>query len=239
MKDMKNNILSSKNSLKEKFLNLKEIFIKNLQSDNEKFRQTSERLESCCTKYKFEHNTLVQYGCRSNVILSGIPDPVSDDTLEESVISVLADTDVYVERQDKRACHRFGKADRKKWKKIIVQLVNKKKCKKFLSDKKKLGEIDSRMHNFSNSTNTFASKNLTNMSDSIAYNCCKLKHNGLTHDCFSRDDIIRIKAKDRARAVKIFHLDKLHQPFPNFDLGNADEDDDIFLNAFQVANDLL
>ena len=32
-------------------------------------------------------------------------------------------------------------------------------------------------------------------------------------------------------------MDKLHQLFPDFDSGDADEDDDNFLNASQVAND--
>ena len=42
------------------------------------------------------------------------PYSTSDDTLEESVISVLADIDIYLEHQYIEACHRFGKADRQK-----------------------------------------------------------------------------------------------------------------------------
>ena len=51
---------------------------------------------------------------------SGILDSVSDDTLEESVISVLADINLFVEQHDIGACHRFGKAERQKSKKTIV-----------------------------------------------------------------------------------------------------------------------
>ena len=78
---------------------------------------------------------------------------------------------------------------------------------------------------------------LTPMNELIAYNCHKLKHNGLIHGCFSRDGIIRINREERARPTKIFHMDKLHQLFPDFDFGDADEDDDTFLYASQVAND--
>ena len=40
--------------------------------------------------------------------------------------------------------------------------------------------------------------------------------------------------------MKICNMDlQLHQHFPDFDFGDADEDDDIFLNASQVANDSL
>ena len=111
MKDMENNILSSINSLEDKILNLKEIVIKNLWNENEKLRKKCEQLERHCAKYESDHNALVQYGCQNNEVLSGILDFVSDDTLEESVISLLADIDVCVEHQDIEACYRFGKAD--------------------------------------------------------------------------------------------------------------------------------
>ena len=45
------------------------------------------------------------------------------------------------------------------------------------------------------------------------------------------DGIIRIKHEEGARPVKIFHMDKLHLLFPDFDFGDADEDDDIFLDV--------
>ena len=56
------------------------------------------------------------------IVLSGIPESVSEDVLEESVISVLADIDVFVESQDIKACHRFGKPDREKSQKIFCIL---------------------------------------------------------------------------------------------------------------------
>ena len=67
---------------------------------------------------------------------------VSEDVLEESVISVLADIDVLVEIQDIEVCHRFGKPDRDKSQKTIVRFVNRKICKKVLFIKKKLSSID-------------------------------------------------------------------------------------------------
>ena len=73
------------------------------------------------------------------------------------------------------------------------------------------------------------------MIESIAYNCRKLTRNGLIHGCFSRNGIIRMKHEERARPVKIFRIDKLCQFFPDFDFGDADEDDDIFLDTFQVV----
>ena len=117
IKDMKNNILSRVNSLKDEILNLKVIVIKNLQNEIEKLWQKCERLERRCAKYESDHNTLAQYGRRNNVIVSNIQNYVSDVTLEKSVISVSANIDVYMERQNIEACCRFGKAYKKKNKK--------------------------------------------------------------------------------------------------------------------------
>ena len=114
IKDMENNIRSSINSLKDEILNLKEFVIKSLQNDIKKLKQKCERFERRCAKYESNPNALALYGRHNNVILSGIADSVSDDTLEESVTSVLADIDVYVERQNIEVDHRFGKPDRQK-----------------------------------------------------------------------------------------------------------------------------
>ena len=59
MKDMENNILSGINTLKDEILNLKEIAIKNLQNENEKFRRKCERLERRCAKYTSDYNAFV------------------------------------------------------------------------------------------------------------------------------------------------------------------------------------
>ena len=75
------------------------------------FDRNVSNLRDVAAKYESDHNALVQYGCQNNEVLSGILDFVSDDTLEESVISLLADIDVCVEHQDIEACYRFGKAD--------------------------------------------------------------------------------------------------------------------------------
>ena len=74
------------------------------------------------------HSIFAQCGCQNNVILSGIPDSLLDDTLRESVISVVAYIGVYVEHQAIEACHRFDKADGQKPKKITVLLLNRKNC---------------------------------------------------------------------------------------------------------------
>ena len=37
--------------------------------------------------------------------------------------------------------------------------------------------------------------------------------------------------------MKTFHMDKFHGFFPNFDVEDADDEDDVFLDVSQVVND--
>ena len=89
---------------------------------------------------------------------------------------------------------------------------------------------------FSSSTKIFTSEKLTPMNEPIIYNCRKLRRNEVILSYLSSDSIIRIKREERPRFVKIFDMDKLHHPFRDFDFSDADEDDDIFLDASQIAN---
>ena len=68
------------------------------------------------------------------------------------MISVLADIDVSVESQDIEASHRFGKPDRDKSQKTIMQFVNRKNRKNVLFNKKKLSSIDCSKHSFMQNT---------------------------------------------------------------------------------------
>ena len=61
--------------------------------------------------------TLQQYGRRNNIVVSGIPAHVSKRDLEETVISVLSETEVNVSPNDVEACHRIGKPESNKSKK--------------------------------------------------------------------------------------------------------------------------
>ena len=51
------------------------------------------------------------------------------------------------------------------------------------------------------------------------------------------DGIVTIKRHKKDRPVKIFHMDKLYGLFPDFDFGDADDKDNVLLDASQVVND--
>ena len=55
-------------------------------------------------------NSLEQHGRRNNLEITGIPDDVDDQKLEEKVIEILDKINVNVSSKDVEACHRIGKS---------------------------------------------------------------------------------------------------------------------------------
>ena len=87
-------------------LNLKDVVIKNLQVKNECLRKTVNVLENKVLILESEPNSWEQYGRRNNIEISGIPDNVSDQILEEKVVDIINKISVGV--KDIEACHRVG-----------------------------------------------------------------------------------------------------------------------------------
>ena len=136
MEKMESNILEQISSLKvdvrsmkDEFLNMKDVIFKRLQDENALLRSRCSKLEDKVVSLESSVNQVEQYGRRNNIVISGIPDDVADDDLE--------DVDVIVQNGDIQACHRIGKSDQKtSSKKAIVRFINHKYCKKALLNRK-------------------------------------------------------------------------------------------------------
>ena len=75
--------------------------------------------------------------------INGIPNSVSDDNLESTVVNVLSKaTNVHVTVDDIETCHRIGKSQGNS-KKTIVHFINRKHCKCTLVNRKKLKSFNS------------------------------------------------------------------------------------------------
>ena len=178
MEKMESNILEQISSLKvdvrsmkDKFLNMKDVIIKCLQDENTLLRSRCSKLEDKVVSLESSVNQVEQYGRRNNIVISGIPDDVADDDLEDAVTSIMEDVDVIVQNGDIEACHRIGKSDQKSSsKKTIVGFINRKYCKKALVNRKKSINIYSKIkYNFSRNNKILIDKNLTRANESIAF----------------------------------------------------------------------
>ena len=86
-------------------------------------------------------NNLEQYGIRKNIIISGIPDSVDNNQLEESVLKFLL-TLTLMWQVMIEACHRIGKKDSRIGStKTIIHFANRKHAKQALYNKKKHSQV--------------------------------------------------------------------------------------------------
>ena len=89
-------------------------------------------MENKIIDLEIQNNNLDQYSRRNNVEISGIPQSVSDNQLEEKVVDILKAIDVSITTNEIEACHRLGK----KKKNVIVRVINRKHCLKALQIRK-------------------------------------------------------------------------------------------------------
>ena len=89
-------------------LNLKVVIIKNLQVENERLRKKVNVLDNKVLTLESEHKSLEQYARRNNIEITGIPDNVPDQILEEKVVDILNEISADVSPKDIEACHRVG-----------------------------------------------------------------------------------------------------------------------------------
>ena len=137
-----NSINSVKTELKEEINNLKDVIIKRLQDENVILKDRCSKLEQKLVEFEYSANNLEQYGRRNNIIITGIPDSVDVNQLEESVTEIRTDINVNVASNDTEVCHRIGKKDTRIGStKTIIRFVNKKHAKQALYNKKKLSLV--------------------------------------------------------------------------------------------------
>ena len=95
-----NSINSIKTKLKEEINSLKDVIIKRLQGENVILRDRCSKLEQKLVEFECSINNVEQYGRRNNIIISGIPDSVDNNQLEESVNELLTDINANVTSND-------------------------------------------------------------------------------------------------------------------------------------------
>ena len=150
--------------------------------------------------------------------MTGIPDDVEDQNLEEKVIEILDKIDVNVSSQDIETCHCIGKS-RNFSKTTIVRFANRKQAKKALDNKKGLKNIDRTSIGLEKSHSAFINENLIPTNNKIAFHCQELNRNGRINKIYSRDSIVQIVSKDieNRKKIKVMHMNTLRDRSPDFD----------------------
>ena len=155
---------------------MKDVIIKILQDENVILRDRCSKLEQKVVEFE-QHSTnnLEQYGRRNNIVISGIPDSVDVNQLENQSLK-CTDININVVSNDIEACHRIGKKDTRIGStKTIICFVNRKHAKQALHNKKKHSRVKKKQTFNPNNNPFFISENSTRMNESLAYQERKLK----------------------------------------------------------------
>ena len=146
-------------------------------------------LENKILTLESEHSSLKQYGRRNKIEITGIPDSVPDQNLEEKVLDILNEITVNVSPKDIEVCHRVG-VSKNSSKKTIVHFINRKHAKEALTSRKNLRK------NSSPNCNVFLNKNLTVKNNEIAFLGRKLKRSGHLNKIYTRDRTLHISSSE-------------------------------------------
>ena len=83
--NLKSKLLLRFDNLDKEMLNLKDVIIKDLQVVNQRLRNKINNLEKKAISLEENSNSLERYGRRNILEISGIPDDINDQNLEEKV----------------------------------------------------------------------------------------------------------------------------------------------------------
>ena len=98
------NLTTAVRSTKDEVINLNEKSIRRLQDENKLHRAKCSKLENKIVSLESSINQVEQYDRRNNIVISGIPDDISDNDLESTVVDIMKDVDVDINSSDIEAC---------------------------------------------------------------------------------------------------------------------------------------
>ena len=113
---------------------------KKLQSDTVIMKNVNRKLEEKIVYLEKNQAKGEQYSRRNNIEISGIPNRIPDEDLENTIISICKDSGVEIDPKDIEGCHRLplSRNSRGQDKRVIVKFVNRKHSEALLRDKKRI-----------------------------------------------------------------------------------------------------
>ena len=211
-----------KSMLESSIDEIKNSIIENLKISNENLQLKVKDLEGEIKTLKNANIELekrteaaLQHGRLEQIIVSGIPDTVKHDALEDFSIRVLNSIKTHeIIPRDIAACHRLGKNND-----TILRFVNRKDADDCLENCGKLRDIDRGAFGLKEGGNIYIRGNLSPYMSKLAYFCRVLKRKGVIDKTTSFKGIIKIfrTVGNRSLTNVIAHKSDLEKIFPNLD----------------------
>ena len=214
MSKLKAELVGEFRTVKDEIIDLKEVIIQNLRNECNRLNNVVSEMSLKIVDLESKCNSLEQYGRRNNLEISGIPDSVDQTDLEDKVVEIFDKIGVDLSNDEIEACHRIGKS-KDNSKTTIIRLVNRKKCKSALFNRKKLRNIDTSSINLPNAQ-IYINENLSPANQALAFYGRKLKRAGLIFNCYTFDGVVQLKRTQHEKPKKILHFSILKEMFPEF-----------------------
>ena len=152
-----------------------------------------------------------QYSRRESIVISGIPESVSQRNLQQKVIEILSLIGLNIAPNDISACHRLFKPTRSQYPaKVIVRFVNRKIVNICLQNRANLQEEAYKKLRL----NLRFYESLCSKNEETLRICNFLSREHKIHGHFLRNGFSKVVIEENGRPEKIKHPDQLRKKFP-------------------------
>ena len=163
------------------------------------------------------------YSRRECLELSGIPDSIPNNNLEETVLKIFNETGVTVNSRDVEACHRLNqKANPKK---VIIKLSKRKDVTRVMNNKKKLKSMKPQNIGLPSGCKVYINESLCKYYKYLWWKCKLLQTRGSIQSFWVTNGSIRIRHQND-EVTSVTHIEDLERHFLEEDLCDNNDDGD-------------
>ena len=154
-----------------------------------------------------------QYSRRECLEVSGIPNTIKQDELENKVLTIFKKVGCDIKNENIEACHRVRRQNN-----VIIKFSKRKDCQQIYSVKKDFGKLDMKEVDLPEGTQVYINQSLCPYYKSLWSKSKKLRTLGKIHSFFISNSTIKLKLQENSVPVAITHNSDFQKYFPDVDL---------------------
>ena len=188
-------------------------FVSRLETDLSVVRHVNDALQKQLVLTKRQCWANAQYSRRECIEISGIPNSVGDNELEEKVLKVFNKLGVTVNEENVEACHRIKQGSDR----LIIKLSRKKDCQQVMKVKSDLRNLNVSECDLPAGTTLYFNESLCPYYRWIWSCCKKLKNSNIIFGFYTVNGTVKVKQHEGDRANPVTHIEDLKKIAPEFD----------------------
>jgi len=143
---------------------------------------------------------------------AGIPNDVEDENLEDEVISILSQIQIYIDKDEIEACHRLPPTRScPNNKKVITRFVNRKIVEKTMKAKKYFSKLRT-----SSDTKVYINENLNKHFQKMAWRCRTLKKERMLDSFKYQNEAFILYFAENNKPIKVTSEKQILDLFPGY-----------------------